>query len=152
MMALGDSWGEFFVRLGRGEARQLPIGGGFGCAVRIFGPAAPGLPVKAPIRFEGRIRPKDIYLDKGKLKAVGNEDCSHLCGLFEATAEDRTIKQAMAEIYDDLIPQITVPDISYRNDIGEKAEKDVELLEAWGYEVVKDIRRTVAVVVAGEIA
>ena len=65
---------------------------------------------------------------------MGLEYAQNLSIVFEACGGGNTLKEACREIYEDVIPQVEMADITYRNDLGSsKMEHDIEILEAWGY-------------------
>ena len=128
--------GEMLVSLGRGDLRKYRLTKGYMGAVRLYAPACPDMPVYAPYDSDKRLFPKDVYFDKstGILHTVGLEYAQNLSIVFEACGGGNTLKEACREIYEDVIPQVEMADITYRNDLGSsKMEHDIEILEAWGY-------------------
>lgn len=133
----------FMVDITRGEAPQVQslVVDGFGVAVRLYTPIMVDAPILVDLDNNYNLIPKDVYKDDdGCVRVVGVEGIPSFCIIFEATGQGPTIQRAVANVYEDAIPQVIAPDLTYRNDIGEKAVLDVELLEQWGYIVHRDKR------------
>ena len=132
--------GEFLVRLGSGELTKYAFHDNYLSGVRLFAPQAINMPIFAPYQEDKRLFPKDVWYDTkdDTLKTVGTGGPNSLTCIMEACSSGYTIKGCMNTVYENVIPQVTVTDLTFRNDIGEQAIKDVELLEAWGYLTKKD--------------
>lgn len=132
---LGGGWGDFFIDLGRGQARYVPAAENtFGMAVRIYDQAAPDVPLWAPLEWDHRVFPKDLYRRDEQLFTVGSEVMNGFTVVFEVGATGHTLSKARAEVYEEVMPQITgINDMIWRDDIGEQAEEDLKLLDRWGY-------------------
>lgn len=130
--------GEFLTRLGRGDLRKYSFRQPFSAAINLYTPMAPDIPVFMSLD-DFRLYPSDVYQEGSLLRTVGGEAFQHLTQVVTVTATGGTVNEATREVYEDIIPTITINDCVYRNDIGEQAIKDIELLEAWGYNVTKKL-------------
>ena len=142
LMAGSEDIGAFFVALGKGQAKSFPVHAQFMAAVRLYAPCLEGLPVRIALDEDPRLFPGDLYKDDDDvIRLVGREIVPGMDEVGNATATGNSIERIMSEIYEDVIPQVVVPDLGYRDDIGEKASRDLELLESWGYVVHEDPSR-----------
>jgi hypothetical protein len=145
-MAGSGDLGAFFVALGKGQADRFPVHAKFMAAVDLYVPTLKDLPVYFPMEEDPRLLPADIYKDDDdKTRMVGCPATLSLEEVGIATATGTSIERIMSEIYEDVIPQVLASDLGYRDDIGEKAGKDLEALEAWGYVVHEDQQKREAV-------
>ena len=143
LMAMhGVNWLE---QLAKGELKRdqfTPAYQNFGIAVRLYVPAIKDMPILAPLDEGYQLYPKDIYRDEeDQLRVVGTEGIPSFAIIFEATGTGSTVQRAASVVYEDVIPSVTAPDLAFRDDIGEKAAQDIELLEQWGYIVHADPKR-----------
>lgn len=125
--------GEFLVKLGTGVLHKYRLSNDYLGVVRLYAPATPDIPILAPYMYDRRLFPIFVYLDDMKqLRTVGNECTKGLTVIMEAASGSSSIKELARELYEDLIPQITTIDLTYRNDL-DKVEDDIKYLEEWGY-------------------
>jgi len=133
------SIGEFIVNFAKGQAQPMRFRGSYCGAIRVYCPAAPNIPVFAPLREDSRFYPKDLWStgadDERQLFTVGCEALNGFTPILECCAVGDSVKEVTRELYEDVIPQIEVTDITFRDDIGEQACKDLEMLKNWGYVV-----------------
>ncbi len=132
-------WGEFLAALARGQSFELRTKRGFQIAVTI---AVPPFPFVDPDAFrkysedavvlfrkeikEG-LHPCDIKLVEGDWRLAGN------CGYaLVVTGSGSTMEEARREAYN-RVRNIIIPNMFYRTDIGERWQRDGDLLQTWGY-------------------
>lgn len=131
--------GDFFYALAKGEAPALKVKKGFQIGVVI---AVPPFPFDDPKTFkkycedsvvifkkpvkEG-VWPADLKLVDGDWRLTGS------CGyVMVVTGAGPTMEDARKETYN-RIKNIIIPNMFYRTDIGERWNRDGDLLRTWGY-------------------
>ena len=131
--------GQFFYDLARGESIKLKVKSGFQIGVRIvvspfpFDDDATFLSVSknAAILFKKEI-PEEVHIEDakqidGQWYVAGTSGVVLVvCGLGQ------TMRQAQAQAYS-RIRNIMIPDMYYRDDIGERWFDDHDRLHTWGY-------------------
>jgi phosphoribosylamine-glycine ligase len=132
--------GEFLIKLARGEADKMSLTNSFMVAVDVYAPTDEDIPVRAPLD-DWRIFPEGLWHDGKALRSVGCEDSPiGMSPILGIAATGSTIVKATEEIYEEVMPLIHSTDLSYRCDIGKRAERDIELLESWGYVVSREAK------------
>lgn len=127
--------GDFFIALGAGRADTVPVGSGFMVAVRLMIPAIKNIPIIAPWRADPHYFLKNVWHDGKSLRSTGAETDNHFSAIFEVGASGESIGQTAYDVYHNLVPKVLAPDLSFRNDIGIQAGRDIETLEMLGYGV-----------------
>lgn len=133
LAGLSGDVGEFFVRLGAGDAVAMAFRHPFMASVAVAIPEAPDVPLTAPFRAVRHIQPKNVWLDGRTLRSTGAGAESGFIAVFEATDAGSSIPEVMSDIYGREIPRILAPDVAFRQDIGHQAMHDLATLESWGY-------------------
>jgi len=131
---------EMFAKLARGEGFSLRTKSGFAVGVRVVVPPFPyrdrktfdaysrGATVvfKKPNRLEG-IHIEDVKLVNGEWVVTGSAGT-----VLVVAGIGTTMAQAKAQAYS-RIGNILVPNMYYRDDIGDRWAEDSDRLHNWGY-------------------
>ncbi|MCL9816603.1 phosphoribosylamine--glycine ligase [Natronocalculus amylovorans] len=139
--AMNTPTGEFFDRLAHGEEFTIDVHTGYQIAVRICLPPFPfnddatfaENSQNAAIVFENGSPPAGIHIEDtkrvdGQWRVAGESGIALI-----ATGMGETMQAAQAEVYD-RIDEILIPNLYYRDDIGERwVTGEGDKLQAWGY-------------------
>lgn len=130
---------EFLYELASGELKEFKYKKGFQIGVRIL---VPPYPFNDPQTFETYSKDSVILFKKpnldgvhiGDIKMVNDEwllaGNSGVALIIVGTGQ--TMKQAQAQVYN-RISNIMIPNMYYRNDIGDRWYEDSDKLHTWGY-------------------
>lgn len=131
--------GEFFYLLAKGENIKLKTRKGFQIGVRIV---VPPYPFDDPGTFESNSRDALVLFQKPSKDGVHIEDVKLINDQWVVTGSTgvalivvgigQTVKQAQAQVYS-RIKNILIPNMYYRNDIGDRWFEDSDRLHNWGY-------------------
>jgi phosphoribosylamine--glycine ligase len=131
--------GELLAGLARGERVDLKARSGFQVGVRIV---VPPFPFDDPRTFEANSDERVIIFRKSDLTGVHIEDVKLVNGEWVITGKSGvilivvgvgpTMRQAQAQAYQ-RIKNILIPNMYYRDDIGERWYEDHDRLHSWGY-------------------
>ena len=132
--------GEMLFKMAAGEKFKLKTRTGFQIGVRIV---VPPFPFQDKETFEVKSKDAIIYFKKkGHFDGVHIEDVKISGGEWVVTGKSgvilivcgigSTMKQAQAQVYG-RIKQIMIPNMYYRDDIGERWTQDSDKLIVWGY-------------------
>lgn len=131
--------GEFLYELASGELKEFKYKKGFQIGVRIV---VPPYPFNDPQTFETYSKDSVILFKKPNLDGVHIGDAKIIDGewllagnsgvalIVVGTAQ--TMRQAQAQVYN-RISNIMIPNMYYRNDIGDRWYEDSDKLHTWGY-------------------
>jgi phosphoribosylamine--glycine ligase len=132
-------WGDFLHALAAGGSPELRTRRGFQIAVVV---AVPPFPFVDPdafrkysedaiVLFKRELRegfhPCDLKLVDGDWRLAGNS--GYACVI---TGSGATMQDARREAYG-RVKSIMIPNLFYRTDIGERWQRDGDLLQTWGY-------------------
>jgi len=132
-------WGSFLEALAKGAATELRTKKGFQVAVVIGVPPFPFLDPEAfrkysedaVVLFRKEIReglhPCDLKLVDGDWRLAGNSGYAAV-----VTGSGPTMQDARREAYN-RVKNLIIPNMFYRTDIGERWQRDGDLLQTWGY-------------------
>ena len=133
--------GEFFYRMAHGETFEIKAHRGYQVAVRVCVPPFPfdddktfdensrnaAIVFEDPQRLEG-IQIEDTKLVDGQWRVAGESGI-----VLIATGMGWSMLEAREQVYD-RIDNIIIPNMYYRDDIGERwTDFDSDKLHAWGY-------------------
>ncbi|MFC6733401.1 MULTISPECIES: phosphoribosylamine--glycine ligase [unclassified Haladaptatus] len=132
--------GEFFYKLAHGEDPELKVHNGYQIAVRI---CVPPFPFDDDKTFDENSRNAAIVFETDDRDGIHIEDTKKVNGQWRvagtsgiaiiATGKGPTMQKAQEKAYD-RIENIIIPNLYYRDDIGERwIEGDNDRLLAWGY-------------------
>ena len=134
-----SKWGEFLPAMARGEPFNLRTKRGFQICVVIAVPPFPFIDPDAFRKFsedavvlfkkpmaEG-IHPGDVRLVEGDWRLAGNSGYG-----IVVTGSGSTMEDARREAYN-RVKNIMIPNMFYRTDIGERWNREGDLLQTWGY-------------------
>jgi phosphoribosylamine--glycine ligase len=134
-----SKWGDFLMALAKGEAFELRTKRGFQVAVVIGVPPFPFVDPDAFRKFsedaivlfkkevrEG-LHPCDLKLVDGDWRLAGNSGYA-----LVISGSGPTMQDARREAYN-RVKNIMIPNMFYRTDIGERWQRDGDLLQTWGY-------------------
>ncbi len=134
-----SKWSEFLLALAKGESFELRTKKGFQVAVTVAVPPFPFVDPEAFRKYsedavvlfkkemkEG-IHPCDVKLVEGDWRLAGNSGYA-----LVVTGSGSTMDDARREAYN-RIRNISIPNMFYRTDIGERWHRDGDLLQTWGY-------------------
>lgn len=122
-----------------GERLELKVRSGFQVGVRVV---VPPFPFDDPVTFDVNSRDRiiifkkpnlegihieDVRLDKGEWLISGNSGV-----VLIVVGTGQTVRQAQAQAYS-RIKNIMIPNMYYRDDIGERWLDDCDKLHTWGY-------------------
>jgi phosphoribosylamine--glycine ligase len=134
-----SKWGDFLHALAKGEPFELRTKRGFQVAVVV---AVPPFPFVDPdafrkysedavVLFRKEVReglhPCDLKLVDGDWRLAGNSGYA-----LVISGSGPTMQDARREAYNRL-KNIIIPNMFYRTDIGERWQRDGDLLQTWGY-------------------
>jgi len=134
-----SDWGEFLFALAKGENFEFRTKKGFQVGVVI---AIPPFPFTDPDAFKKYSEDAVIMFKKPDfagvhicdVKLVGND--WHVAGqsgyVLIITGSGTTMEEARKQAYS-RVENIMIPNLFYRNDIGEKWAQDRDKLHTWGY-------------------
>jgi phosphoribosylamine--glycine ligase len=132
-------WGTFLEALAKGAATELRTKKGFQVAVVIGVPPFPFVDPEAfrkysedaVVLFRKEIReglhPCDLKLVDGDWRLAGNSGYAAV-----VTGSGPTMQDARRETYN-RVKNLIIPNMFYRTDIGERWQRDGDLLQTWGY-------------------
>ncbi len=131
--------GELLGGLARGEKVEIKARSGFQVGVRIV---VPPFPYDDPATFEANSEERVIIFRKPDHTGVHIEDVKLVNGEWVITGDSGvvlivvgaapTMRQAQAQAYQ-RIKNILIPNMYYRDDIGERWYEDHDRLHSWGY-------------------
>ena len=132
--------GEFFYQLAHGETPTLDVHRGFQVGVRVV---LPPFPFDDEKTYDENSRNAAVVFETDDREGVHIEDAKNVDGQWRAAGESGmplvvtgkgdTMGAARAQCYD-RIDRIVIPNMYYRDDIGERwIEGDGDRLHAWGY-------------------
>jgi phosphoribosylamine--glycine ligase len=134
-----SKWGEFLAALARGEPAELRTKRGFQICVVVGVPPFPFVDPdafrkyseEAVVLFKKEVKegfhPCDLKLVEGDWRLAGNSGYA-----LVITGSGSTMEEARREAYN-RVRNITIPNMFYRTDIGERWHRDGDLLQTWGY-------------------
>ncbi|HVE39125.1 MAG TPA: phosphoribosylglycinamide synthetase C domain-containing protein [Planctomycetota bacterium] len=134
-----SKWGELLLALAKGESFELRTKKGFQVAVVIGVPPFPFVDPDAfkkysedaIVLFKKEVReglhPCDLKLVDGDWRLAGNSGYA-----LVITGSGPTMQDARREAYN-RVKNIMIPNMFYRTDIGERWQRDGDLLQTWGY-------------------
>jgi phosphoribosylamine--glycine ligase len=134
-----SKWGDFLWALAKGEPFELRTKRGFQVAVVVGVPPFPFVDPDAfkkysedaIVLFRKEIReglhPCDLKLVDGDWRLAGNSGYA-----LVITGSGPTMQDARREAYN-RVKNIMIPNMFYRTDIGERWQRDGDLLQTWGY-------------------
>ncbi|MEZ5475298.1 MAG: phosphoribosylglycinamide synthetase C domain-containing protein [Steroidobacteraceae bacterium] len=131
--------GEFFYELANGTATKFRVKSGFQLGVRI---AVSPFPFDDDATFNSVSKNAAILFKKGIPEEVHIEDVKQIDGQWYVAGTSgvvlivcglgQTMRQAQAQAYA-RVRNIMIPDMYYRDDIGERWFEDHDKLHTWGY-------------------
>jgi phosphoribosylamine--glycine ligase len=131
--------GEFFADLAAGAITKFKVKSGFQLGVRI---AVSPFPFDDDATFNSVSKNAAILFKKGIPEEVHIEDVKQVNGQWYVAGTSgvvlivcglgQTMRQAQAQAYS-RIKNIMIPDMYYRDDIGERWFEDHDKLHTWGY-------------------
>ena len=131
--------GDFFYQLAKGEKPHLATRKGFQVGARIVVPPFPFKDNKTFNSFSKNAvivfkKPQEEGIHIEDVKLVKNEwlVTGHYGKALAVTGTGQTMKQAQQQMYD-RIKNITIPNMYYRTDIGDRWFEDSDKLHVWGY-------------------
>jgi len=134
-----SKWGDFLASLAKGESFELRTKRGFQVAVVVGVPPFPFVDPdafrkyseEAIVLFKKEVReglhPCDLKLVDGDWRLAGNSGYA-----LVITGSGQTMQDARREAYN-RVKNIMIPNMFYRTDIGERWQRDGDLLQTWGY-------------------
>jgi phosphoribosylamine--glycine ligase len=137
---LNSSTGEFFYQLANGEDPDLRVHRGYQIAVRVV---LPPFPFDDEKTYDENSRNAAIVFDTDDREGVHLEDAKQVDGQWRVAGESgmplvvtgkgETMEAAREQAYD-RIDDVIIPNLYYRDDIGERwIDGDADRLQAWGY-------------------
>ncbi|OGX07528.1 MAG: phosphoribosylamine--glycine ligase [Omnitrophica WOR_2 bacterium GWA2_47_8] len=131
--------GEFLYELATGEMIEFKYKKGFQVGVRIV---VPPYPFNDQPTFDAYSKDVAILFKKVNLEGIHIADAKKINGqwlvagnagvVLVVTGTGPTMKQAQAQVYS-RISNIMIPNMYYRDDIGERWFEDSDKLHTWGY-------------------
>ncbi len=131
--------GEFLYELASGDLKEFKHKKGFQIGVRIL---VPPYPFNDPQTFETYSKDSVILFKKPNFDGVHIGDAKMVEGEWLLAGNSgvaliivgtgQTMKQAQAQVYN-RIGNIMIPNMYYRNDIGDRWYEDSDKLHTWGY-------------------
>lgn len=129
--------GKFLHDCAAGTLRSFDVHDGFSTAVRLSVPPWPhsedateaeGVPIQGVTPAnEGQVFLLDVYLDGDALRIAGSDGV-----VAEAVGRGSTVGQSARSAYS-VVRQLSIPNVQYRSDIGDRAAAQVPLLKAMGF-------------------
>ncbi|MET0551866.1 MAG: phosphoribosylglycinamide synthetase C domain-containing protein, partial [Vicinamibacteria bacterium] len=132
--------GQFFYDLAAGAETKLRVKSGFQIGVRIVVPPFPfdddatfdSFSRNATIVFKKGVAPEEVHIEDVK-QVNGQWLVAGTSGVvLVVVGLGPTMKQARAQAYT-RIKNIAIPNMYYRDDIGERWFEDHDKLHTWGY-------------------
>lgn len=130
---------EFLYKLANKELAEFKAKKGFQVGVRIVVPPYPFDDTKT---FEGYSKDTAIFFKKPNFDGIHIEDVKKINGqwlvagtsgvVLVVTGAGQTMKQAQNQVYN-RIRNITIPNMYFRSDIGDRWLEDCDKLHTWGY-------------------
>lgn len=130
--------GEFFYELAQGNVPKLKVKSGFQIGIRIV---VPPFPFTDKETFDVKSKDSVVFFKK-PTEGVHIEDVKIVNGEWVVTGTSgvvlivcgtgQTMKQARQQAYS-RIKNITIPNMYYRTDIGDRWFEDSDKLHSWGY-------------------
>ena len=130
---------EFLYRLASGENFAIKTKKGFQVGARII---VPPYPFDDPATFEAYSKNAAVLFKKNNLEGIHIEDMKLVDGewlvagsagvILTVVGTGTTMKQAQNDMFQK-IKNITVPNMYYRTDIGDRWFEDSDKLHNWGY-------------------
>jgi len=134
-----NDWGEFLYGLAKKDKFELKTKKGFQVGVVL---AVPPFPFRDPVAFKKYSEDATIIFKKPNLEGVHLVDVKLADGNFVLAGTSgealiivgtgTTMEEARKAVYNK-ISNITIPNMFYRTDIGERWFTDSDKLFAWGY-------------------
>jgi phosphoribosylamine--glycine ligase len=132
--------GGFFYDLARGDDPGLRVHGGYQVGVRIV---LPPFPFDDPKTYDESSRNAAVVFETESREGIHIEDAKNVEGQWRVagdsgmplvvTGKGETMQEARTACYD-RIDDIVIPNLYYRDDIGERwIDGDGDRLLAWGY-------------------
>src|SRR3989338_2778055 len=131
--------GEFLYKLAAGEKFELKVKKGFHIGARIV---VPPFPYKDKKTFEAFSRDAIIVVKKNNREGLHIEDVKMVKGEWLVTGNTgvalivvgsgMTMKHAQGQMYQRM-GNVTIPNMYYRKDIGDRWFEDSDKLHNWGY-------------------
>ncbi len=135
--------GQFLADLAHGDDPKLKVKSGYQVGVRII---VPPYPFDDPATFDSLSKDAVIYFKRPSTDGVHIEDCKLVNGqwlvagssgvVLTVVGAGATMKAAQQQAYS-RVKNILVPNMAYRDDIGDRWGEDSDRLFSWGY-----LRRT----------
>jgi len=135
--------GQFLSELARGEDVKLKCRSGYQVGVRVI---VPPYPFDDPGTFESLSKDAVIYFKRPSTDGVHIEDAKLVNGqwlvagtsgvVLTVVGTGPTMKAAQQQVYS-RVKNILIPNMYYRDDIGDRWSEDSDRLFSWGY-----LRRT----------
>ena len=135
--------GEFFSALAHGDDPKLKVKSGYQVGVRII---VPPYPFDDPVTFDSLSKDAVIYFKRPSTDGVHIEDAKLVNGqwlvagssgvVLTVVGTGPTMKAAQQQVYS-RVKNILIPNMAYRDDIGDRWFEDSDRLFSWGY-----LRRT----------
>jgi phosphoribosylamine---glycine ligase len=134
-----SKWGDFLWALAKGEPFELRTKRGFQVAVVVGVPPFPFVDPDAFRKYSedavvlfkkpvaNGFHPCDLKLVDGDWRLAGNSGYA-----LVLTGSGPTMQDARREAYN-RVKNILIPNMFYRTDIGERWQRDGDLLQTWGY-------------------
>jgi phosphoribosylamine--glycine ligase len=135
-----SSTGQFFYDLAHGDDPELEVHRGYQIAVRIV---LPPFPFDDEKTYDENSRNAAVVFESDGREGIHIEDTKNVDGQWRAAGESgmplvvtgkgETMQEARKQAYD-RIDTIVIPNLYYRDDIGERwINGDGDRLQAWGY-------------------
>jgi len=131
--------GQFFWDLASGDDPKLKVKSGFQVGVRVI---VPPYPYDDPGTFDSLSREAVIFFKRGTPEEVHIEDAKLVNGQWLVAGTSgvvlcvvglgQTMKAAQQQAYS-RIKNILIPNMYYRDDIGDRWSEDSDRLHVWGY-------------------
>lgn len=131
--------GEFLFQMASGATNRIKTKKGFQVGIRIV---VPPYPFDDAHTFDTYSRDALIIFKKPSLEGIHIEDVKQINGEWILTGSSgvalivvgtgQTMKQAQNQAYS-RVKNILIPNMYYRNDIGERWSEDSDRLHNWGY-------------------
>ena len=131
--------GEFLYGLADGSLKEFKAKKGFQIGVRLL---VPPYPFDDPKTFESYSKDAVVLFKKKNLEGIHIGDIKQINDewlvagnsgiVLVVVGTGQTMKQAQAQVYN-RISNIMIPNMYYRNDIGDRWYEDSDKLHTWGY-------------------
>jgi phosphoribosylamine---glycine ligase len=130
---------DFLCELAQGKLKEFKAKKGFQIGVRIL---VPPYPFEDPQTFETYSKDAVVLFKKPNLEGIHMGDIKEVNDEWLVAGDSGivltvvgtapTMKQAQAQVYN-RISNIMIPNMYYRNDIGDRWYEDSDRLHSWGY-------------------